>query len=127
MKRIFKISLVFLTMIFLLNNTHTYADSMLGNSISAGKSFLQSANGTISDEQERVLEDTSSGIYNTLLMISFVVVAIVGIILGIKFMMAGVEEKADIKQSLVIFVIGTCVAYGAFAIWKVVVTFLNNI
>ena len=127
MKKVIKFLLLFLAVIFFLNNTYVYADSLLGDSISSGKSFLQSASGTMSKEQEKSLKDTSNSIYNTLLMISFVVVAIVGIILGIKFMMAGVEEKADVKKSLIIFLIGTGVAYGAFGIWKVLVTFLNKV
>lgn len=127
MKKVIKFLLLFLTVMFFLNNTYVYADSLLGDSISSGKSFLQSASGTMSKDQEESLKDTSNSIYNTLLMISFVVVAIVGIILGIKFMMAGVEEKADVKKSLIIFLIGTGVAYGAFAIWKVLVTFLNKV
>lgn len=127
MKKVIKFLLLFLAVIFFLNNTYVYADSLLGDSISSGKSFLQSASGTMSKDQEKSLKDTSNSIYNTLLMISFVVVAIVGIILGIKFMMAGVEEKADVKKSLIIFLIGTGVAYGAFAIWKVLITFLNKV
>lgn len=127
MKKVIKFLLLFLTVIFFLNNTYVYADSLLGDSISSGKSFLQSASGTMSKDQEKSLKDTSNSIYNTLLMISFVVVAIVGIILGIKFMMAGVEEKADVKKSLIIFLIGTGVAYGAFAIWEVLITFLNKV
>lgn len=127
MKKVIKFLLLFLAVIFFLNNTYVYADSLLGDSISSGKSFLQSASGTMSKDQEKSLKDTSNSIYNTLLMISFVVVAIVGIILGIKFMMAGVEEKADVKKSLIIFLIGTGVAYGAFGIWKVLVTFLNKV
>ena len=127
MKKVIKFLLLFLAVIFFLNNTYVYADSLLGDSISSGKSFLQSASGTMSKDQEKSLKDTSNSIYNTLLMISFVVVAIVGIILGIKFMMAGVEEKADVKKSLIIFLIGTGVAYGDFAIWKVLITFLNKV
>ena len=127
MKKVIKFLLLFLAVIFFLNNTYVYADSLLGDSISSGKSFLQSASGTMSKDQEKSLKDTSNSIYNTLLMISFVVVAIVGIILGIKFMMAGVEEKADVKKSLIIFLIGTGVAYGAFAISKVLITFLNKV
>ena len=127
MKKVIKFLLLFLAVIFFLNNTYVYADSLLGDSISSGKSFLQSASGTMSKDQEKSLKYTSNSIYNTLLMISFVVVAIVGIILGIKFMMAGVEEKADVKKSLIIFLIGTGVAYGAFGIWKVLVTFLNKV
>ena len=42
-------------------------------------------------------------------------------------MMAGVEEKAQLKHSLIVFFIGATVAYGAFAIWKVMVEVLNKI
>ncbi len=126
MRKVISFLLIFVIMLF-MNSTYIYADSMLGDSISSGKSFIQSAKESMSTEQEKSLKETSSSVYNTLLMISFVVVAIIGIILGIKFMMAGVEEKADVKKSLIVFVIGTCVTYGAFAIWQALVTLLNNV
>ena len=125
MRKVISFLLIFVIMLF-MNSTYIYADSMLGDSISSGKSFIQSAKESMSTEQEKSLKETSSSVYNTLLMISFVV-AIIGIILGIKFMMAGVEEKADVKKSLIVFVIGTCVTYGAFAIWQALVTLLNNV
>lgn len=127
MKKIISFLLIFIMILFFINSPKVYADTMLTNAISGGKSFLEAANQTMTDDQNKSLQATSSSIYNTLLLISFVVVAVVGIILGIKFMMAGVEEKADVKQALVVWAIGAGVAYGAFAIWKVLVTFLNTI
>lgn len=127
MKKIFKFILFFIIILFFINGSKVYADTMLTDAISGGKDFLGKANEVMSDEQKKSLQETSSSVYNTLLLISFVVVAVVGISLGIKFMMAGIEEKADVKHALVVWTIGAAVAYGAFGIWKVLVTFLNTI
>ena len=124
-KKIVVIFIIFALLIFFINVTNTYASS-LGDVISGGKEFVNSSKGDVEIDSTK-LSNTSSSIYNILLMVSFVVVAVVGIILGMKFMMAGVEEKADVKKSLVIFLIGCIVVYGAFGIWKVLVTALSSL
>ena len=55
-----------------------------------------------------------------------IVAVLIGAILGIKFMIGSVEEKAEIKAALVPFIIGCVVVFGAFGIWKIVVTIGNN-
>lgn len=125
-KKIFYTILILSILIFVLNTTYTYA-SPLGDVISGGKDFLSSGSSTGVSVNQTELKKASNEVYNILLIISFVVVAVIGICLGIKFMMAGVDEKADVKKSLTVFVIGTVVTYGAFGIWKVLVTFLNNL
>ena len=130
MKKAIKFLLILVCIIIFItniNNSHVYAASILSNTISGGKGFIDSSSDAKNKIDETTLKDTSSDIYNTLLVISFFVVAIVGITLGIKFMMAGVEEKAQLKHSLIVFFIGATVAYGAFAIWKVMVEVLNKI
>ncbi len=125
--KILKIFVIFISMIFIVNITNTYAsNSILSDAISGGDKFVNAAKGNDSINSD-LLKSTSSSVYNTLLVISFVVVAVVGITLGIKYMMSGVEEKADVKNSLVVFFIGCLVVYGAFGIWKVIVAFLNTI
>lgn len=125
-QKILKILVIFICSICILNCTYTYAGTV-GDTIKDAKDFLSSRDESLYKDSldKDKLSDTSSAIYNTLLMISFVVVAVVGITLGIKFMMASAEEKADIKKSLVIFLIGTIVVYGAFGIWKVIVDYLK--
>lgn len=102
--------------------------SLLSDSVKNGKSFLDSSSNSKStvNIDEKKFASLSNDIYRTLLIISFVVVAVIGIVLGIKFMLAGVEEKADVKKSLIVFLIGAGVAYGAFGIWSVVVNALNK-
>lgn len=124
-RKIIKIFILFIVAIFIVNTTNIYA-STFGDIISGGKDFVESGDNSVIINQNK-LQKTSKGIYNMLLMASFVVVAVVGISLGIKFMMSGVEEKADVKNSLVVFFIGCIVVYGAFGIWKVLVTVLNTL
>ena len=126
-KNILKIFIMFISMMVVINITNICNASTLGDTLSGAKNFIQSGQGGNFSINSNDLKETSDSVYNTLLMVSFVVVAIVGISLGIKFMMSGVEEKADVKKSLVIFFIGCVVVYGAFGIWKVLVTFLNTL
>ena len=65
-------------------------------------------------------------LYNALLIIGIIIAVIVGTILGIKFMIGSVEEKADIKKLLIPYIVGCIVVFGAFGIWKLVVTILAN-
>lgn len=124
-KKIVVIFIIFILLIFAISVTNTYAGD-LGDVISGGKSFVDSSKGDVEIDSSK-LSQTSKSVYNILLMISFIVVAVVGIILGMKFMMAGVDEKAKAKESLVIFFIGCIVVYGAFGIWKVLVTALSSL
>lgn len=124
-KKILVIFIIFILLIFAINVTNTYAGD-LGDVISGGKGFVDSSKGDIEIDSSK-LSQTSKSVYNILLMISFIVVAVVGIILGMKFMMAGVDEKAKANESLVIFFIGCIVVYGAFGIWKVLVTALSSL
>ena len=81
---------------------------------------------------EEVLDDseiqsTTSVIFNSLLTIGIVLTVIIGIILGIKFMIASAEDKAEIKKALIPYILGCVLIFGAFTIWKLVVSILNNL
>ena len=82
----------------------------------------KNSNTTIDDQQ---LHDTSSLIYNILLGVSMTIAVIVGIILGIKFMMASSEEKAQLKESLIPYVVSCVIMFGTFTIWKIVITIIQ--
>lgn len=72
------------------------------------------------------LKDVSDEIYNILLVIATVVAVIVGAILGIKFMTAGINEKVEVKKSLFPYFISCVVVFGSLGIWKLVVTLLKS-
>lgn len=63
--------------------------------------------------------------YNTLLLIGMVIAVIIGTIIGIKFMLSSVEEKAKVKEILLVYFIGCIVLVGAFSIWKIILTIMD--
>ena len=102
------------------------SESSLSDVISGGDSFIQAGkNGSAQIDKGR-LKNASSSIYNILLICGVIIAVLIGSIMGIKFMIGSVEEKAEIKAALVPFAIGCIVVFGAFGIWKIVVTIGNN-
>ena len=73
------------------------------------------------------LADLSGTIYNIALQIGVAVAVLAGMALGIKFMISGVDEKADVKKALTVYIVGCVVIFGAFGIWKLVVEIMQNI
>lgn len=95
----------------------TYAMSEI---ISQGDDFIgQGGTDTIDKD---ALNTTSKYIYNVLFTIAVVIAFAIGIIIGIQFIVGSVDEKAKIKETLVPYIIGVCIIFGAFTIWKIVVT-----
>lgn len=68
----------------------------------------------------------SNTIYSILLAIGIVIAVIVGLLLGMKFITGGIEEKAEVKAMLVPYIVGCVVLFGAFTIWKIVVDILQS-
>ena len=95
-------------------------DDMIGD---ADKFLNSSAEPAI---KSSALQSFSNKFYNIFLTVGIIVAVIIGMVLGIKFMVGGTEEKANIKEVLVPYVVGCIVIFGAFAIWKLVVTILSN-
>lgn len=73
------------------------------------------------------LKDASNSLYNALLAIATIVAVLVGAILGIQYMSAGVEKKVEVKESLFPYFISCIVIFGSLGIWKLVVTILGEI
>lgn len=95
--------------------------------------IIQGANNFVSKGEQspgvtdkEKLDNTSDFLYNLILGIGIVVAVVVGIILGIKYMLGSVEEKAEYKESLYGYVIGCTVVFGAFGIWKLAISILNS-
>lgn len=73
------------------------------------------------------LPSVSNTIYNILLTVGIIIAVLVGAILGIKLMVSGIEEKAEVKKLLVSYVAGCIIIFGGFGIWKIVVTILQTV
>ena len=59
------------------------------------------------------------------LNVAGIIMTIVAMILGIKYMSATSEDKADIKQTLPAYIISCIVVFGAFTIWKVLINIIQ--
>ena len=66
-------------------------------------------------------------IYNIVLQIGVGLAVIVGIVLGVKFILSSVEGKAEVKKMLITYVISCVVIFGSFGIWKIIVTVLQTV
>lgn len=106
---------------------NSFAITAVDDVVSDGDSFLGKAKETSTVIDEAKLKDFSSDVYNLILAIGMVIAVAVGMILGIQFMISPVDEKAKIKEVLVVYFIGCIVLFGAFAIWKIVVAILGTV
>lgn len=66
-------------------------------------------------------------IYSILFPLGIVITVIVGGVLGIKFMAASAEDKAKVKESMIPYVVGCMVIYGAFGIWRICIQIFSQI
>lgn len=112
--------------IFFINTNVVRAEGMK-NIIDGGSSFIQSGGQSQYELDTDQLKNASNTIYNTLLLAGMAIAVIASSILGIKFMIGSVEEKAQIKEALVPFAIGCIVIFGAFGIWKIAIIIGNKL
>lgn len=127
MKKIIINILSIILILFLLLNifpTKTQAVN-LDEIMSGADEFIQKGQTGTTTIDETQLHNTSNLIYNILLGVSMVIAVIVGIILGIKYMMASSEEKAEVKETLVPYVVSCVIMFGAFTIWKIVINIIQ--
>lgn len=121
------ISVILITIAILASTSlifnKTYAADTIDDVMGGAQSFLNKGTSTVNEEQ---LLTTSNMVFNALLGIAIVAAVIVGMIIGIQLMTAGIEEKAKFKEALVPYIISCIVVFGAFGIWKLAVTILSG-
>lgn len=126
LKNIIVILLLIVSLLF-INTKYTYAKS-LSETIEGADEFIQSGvsdtNTTIEDEELIAMSDL---LYNALLIIAIITAVIVGLVIGIQFMAGSVEQKAKVKETLIPYIAGCIVVFGAFTIWKLVVEILGEV
>lgn len=69
----------------------------------------------------------SNTIYNILLSIGIVVAVAVGAYLGLKFVTSSADDKAKVKESLIPYIAGCVVIFGAFIIWRLAIYLLGGL
>ncbi|CCY99217.1 unknown [Clostridium sp. CAG:793] len=64
---------------------------------------------------------------NVLVLIATIVLVVVGMIMGLKYMIGGTDQKANMKEKLIWYIISIALVYGAVGIFTIVVNIMNNI
>lgn len=127
--------IVFIFQIIILP-VQSNAASIWDDIFSSGDKFIQKGKdqATSSDPQsggsvisDKEIKEANSDIFNALLSVGIVLAVLVGGVLGIKFMIASAEDKAKIKEAMIPYVLGCVIIFGAFGIWKLAITILNNL
>ncbi|MBQ2917507.1 MAG: TrbC/VirB2 family protein [Clostridia bacterium] len=130
MVKVFNIILkvIIILIIFQITFIPTSNASFWGDILDSGKEFIDDGSAASSSESDGTginqvqLDSTIDKIYNALLALGVVISVIVGAALGIKFIVGSVEEQAKIKETLLPYVIGCIVVFGAFGIWRIAIT-----
>ena len=117
--------LILIISITILNGQEVKALS-ISNIIGGADDFVNSGQAQSENAlNTQIITDTSNLIYNTFLIVGVCVAVIVGAVLGIQFITGSVEQKVKVKESLIPFIIGCVVIFGAFGIWRLVIVLLR--
>lgn len=111
----------------LLGESTASGDHTAGDIISDANNFINAGKNEDSKIDTDKIQTASNTLYNILLSIGIVIAVIVGMYLGIKFMMSSAEDKAKVKESLIPYIAGCVVIFGAFIIWKLAILLLNGL
>ena len=115
MKKTFKICFLTIFIICILMNI--FSNYSLGFSVGD-----VTGTSTVADND---ISTIGQSIIKVLGVIGSIVSVIFLVILGIKYMLGSVEEKASLKETLLAYLIGCVVVFGAFGIWKIAVNILQ--
>jgi len=104
------------------------SESTLDGIINSGDSFLDAGNGSlVSTPDEGKLKTLSNTVSGILLTIAVVVTLISAVVMGINFVIQSVEDKAKIKESMIPWIIGIVISFGAYGIWRITMSVFYGI
>ena len=82
--------------------------------------------GNTSDAQNDVM-NIGNQIIGIITTVGVVVAVVILLVLGIKYMMGSASEKAEYKKTMIPYLVGAILIFGASAITKVVVSLASGI
>lgn len=121
MKKIYVLLIISLLIVSICNNVWAFTGEEI---VSKASTFAGGGTQQITTASMTTFSNSISGI---LLGIGMIIIFVVGTLLGIKYMTGTAEGKAKVMDSLVPFVIGVVVIFGAYTIWTIAVNVINKI
>ena len=111
-------------LMLLTTNSHATADDW----IKEGNEFIDKGSNSASVINISNVKDAIIPLGQALVAIATVVLVVITIIMGIKYMTCGSpEERAKLKTQLIGLVVSTIVIFGAQAIWALIYNFMINV
>ena len=117
--------LLFLTIFSQTNIVLAGGDQSVSGIVDGGTNFIKDGESQESPITTDKTQELTNDLYNILLFASMVIAIIIGLILGMQFITGSVEQKANVKDAIVPYIVGCVIIFGAFGIWKLVVTILR--
>lgn len=121
MKKTMKILSIMLIAIMLIAAMGTMVMAANDSDAIIGNMFNQKGTNTTQ------IQEVGGNIVNIITTIGIIVAVIVLLILGIKYMMGSASEKAEYKKTMIPYLVGAVLIFGASAIAKAVVAMTNSI
>lgn len=118
MRRLIK-ELLFIMIFVMLFITISY-----GNSIDFGMN-VERLTGNQTALESTKLKDTGDYIFSIVTSIGVVVSVIIIAVLGIKYILGSVEERAEYKKTLMPYLIGATLVFGASTIATIIYKFVK--
>lgn len=124
------IVLILFSMINVINANTVEATSFWQEIVNSGKIFLKDGekealkNSNVSDAET---SEIMSILYNSLLTLGVIITVAIGGALGVKFMTSSAEDKAKVKESMIPYVVGSAVIFGALIIWKICIDIFSQL
>ena len=127
MKKVINKILIICSIILLLASSNVFATDITGTKMQQqAEDFIQRGKNEVKITQEEVIEQLVP-IGRILVSVATVVLVVVGMILGVKYMIAGADEKAKLKEKLIWYAISIIFIFGAVSIYTVVTNVLEGI
>lgn len=119
MKKVSKIFAIILLVVMLMSFASTvFADT----SVDPGTWKNQAGDKIKTDD----IKNFSASIINVISIIGSAAAIITLIVLGIKYMMGSAEEKAEYKKTLLPYIIGAAMVFGASVLTGVIYNFMQG-
>ena len=119
-KKISYIFLIFVVIVMFFNINTVTADTSF---MDEAREFLTAGEGGNNNIK---LSTPLEVINNLLLGIGIGVSVLIATVMGIKFIIGSVEQKAEIKEMLIPFVLGCVILFGAIGIFRLVINAFNT-
>lgn len=117
MKKSIKImAMILLAIILVAMPIYAQADSSVVDTLMSG--------GSVSTDG---IETVGANIVSIITTIGIIVAVIVLLVLGIKYMMGSAQEKAEYKKTMIPYLVGAIIIFGASAIAKAVISMSQSI